>query len=332
MGVSAVIVNFDGGDDLGRCLAAVDGADGVGEVVVVDNGSTDGSLGVLGRFPAVRLLAPGENLGFAGGVNYGIRHTTGDVVLALNPDTVLHPGCAAALGAALRARPGVAGPVLDVVQAGERWYGGTVDLAVMPSHLRVPGHPLFIQGCALAANRAVLEHLGGMDERYWLFSEDIELCWRALLAGYEVATVLEASATHGGGGSIAGGYGSAGRFTTSDLRLSQRERNSLAMVLVCASARLLPVLVVLSLARTLGTAVLVALVGRRRLAVTLLGGLRWNAAQLPATLRRRRTTPRSRAGERAAERRLQRGLMVIGFLGRYGLPRFADQPPRARTG
>ncbi len=103
--VRAVVVNYDGGTEVLDCLASLTGVD---DVVVVDNGSTDGSDVVVERLPGVRLLRSPRNLGYPG-LNQALTDLTGvDAVLIVNPDAVLEPGCLEALVQALRDDPGVA--------------------------------------------------------------------------------------------------------------------------------------------------------------------------------------------------------------------------------
>ena len=117
MDLSIVIVSYRSKDSLLSCLASLpDATHGLEyEVAVVDNASGDGSAEALARWqPAVRLIQNLENVGFARAVNQGIRATTGDFVMLLNPDCVLHAGAARRLADYLRAhaRCGIVAPRL----------------------------------------------------------------------------------------------------------------------------------------------------------------------------------------------------------------------------
>ena len=121
--LSIVIVTFNSAKDIDACLASltVPAAPVDFETVVVDNASSDGTAAaVRARWPGVRVLDAGGNLGFAGASNLGIRQTFGDLVLLLNPDTIVRPGALGTLVAALDARPdaAVAGPRLIDAQTG----------------------------------------------------------------------------------------------------------------------------------------------------------------------------------------------------------------------
>jgi N-acetylglucosaminyl-diphospho-decaprenol L-rhamnosyltransferase len=220
-GVSAVVVNYNAGPALLACVASLRAA-GVREVVVADNASTDGSCPALaGADPATRLLATGANLGYGGGANRGVAATTGDLVLVCNPDVVVEHGAVAALTAALRADAGLAlvGPRLSdpagKVYPSHRRFPGMVDSV---GHAFVgmvwPGNPFtrryrmldddraraaavdWVSGACFLARRSAWEELGGFDEAYFMYAEDVDLCWRAHRAGWRVGFEPAARVAH----------------------------------------------------------------------------------------------------------------------------------------
>lgn len=328
--MSALVVNYNGGEDLLGCLRSLERQAGLHEIIVVDNGSHDGSLEDARRdHPDVHFIARHTNDGFAGAANAGAVRATGELLLFLNPDVVLDLGCVAALSTALRNSPGVVGPVLWVEATGRLEYGATVDVLGMPRGLSEPSLPLYVPGCALATNAHVFRELGGFDARYFLFVEDTEYCWRALLAGYEVAVSQDATAWHRGGGSTPGGYARGSEITTTKLRVSLRERNGMALFIACAPAKWIGPLVTAHLVKTAAVAVAVGtLLGRPSLSWSLLQGLWWNARQLPATLHRRRSVRRRKPAEREAFGRLALRSSMLHSIRQFGLPRFVDDPTR----
>jgi len=229
-GWAAVIVNYNAGSALDACVASVLAQDPRPEVVVVDNASTDGSVdGLLRAHPGVRVVRSGGNLGYARAANLGIAATSADVVAVLNPDTVVRPGAGAALTARFAAEPdlGAAGPRLQ-----------NSDGSVYPSARRLPGLPdavghglLFfvwrdnpftrryretgadparprdvdwVSGAAIWLRRAALDDVGGWDERYFMYVEDVDLCWRLRRAGWRVAYEPAGTVEHLLGVSTAG--------------------------------------------------------------------------------------------------------------------------------
>jgi GT2 family glycosyltransferase len=321
---SAIVINYNGDRDLVKCLESLQGqGDALAEILVVDNASSDGSLDrARALFPEIRVVMNDINMGFAGAANLGGRLATGGVLLFLNPDVALSVDCLSQLVDTLEACPGVCGPRLLVGSDMQEEHGGTIDRLGYPIGLSTPGNPLYVSGCALATTRDYFDRLGGFDDRYFLFVEDVDYCWRVLLAGGNVTVNPTAYARHGGGGSAPGGYVRAGEIQTSPLRVRLRERNTLATLLKCAPVSWLLWLIPVYIAQTYVTAAAVLTMSQHRLAYDLAAGIMWNIRQLPDTYARRHGIPRSRSGEAAAMRRIHSGLVAIDRLQRFGLPRF----------
>lgn len=206
--VDIVIVNYNNREDLAGCLASLDAAppEALGRIIVADNGSTDDSLAyVAATWPHVEVLALGSNRGFAAANNAGIRAATAPLVLLLNSDTVVPTGAIDALIARLEARAAVAaGPLLvDAQGRPEVSFGPMLSpLAELRQSLRVrlarSDHALARRviarlvgrerivdwvsgGCLLVRRQAALD-AGLLDERYFLYEEDVDFC-AALRAG-----------------------------------------------------------------------------------------------------------------------------------------------------
>jgi D-inositol-3-phosphate glycosyltransferase len=323
-GVSAIIVNYNSLQDTLQCVESLRGQDGLLEIIVVDNASSDRSVHTLAEHHLdVHLVASDTNLGFGGGVNAGARVADGDVLLVLNPDTRLDPGSVNALADHVRATGDLAGPVTEEGSLGHRKLGEQLDWLGMPKARTTSDERLFyLQGNAIAIDADLFDALGGFDKRLFLFVEDAELCWRARLAGHDLATVEAARIAHRGGGSIGGGYLGADGRTTSDLRFGMRERNTLTVFLACAPWWVLPIFVPAHVAKVLATSAYVAARGRRRLAVDLLHGLWWNVAQLEATRRRRASCAGVRSRTSVLTRHAARRLNALAIIKEDGVPRF----------
>ncbi|MEA2646924.1 MAG: hypothetical protein QOE92_2007 [Chloroflexota bacterium] len=321
--VSAVIVNFNGGADLIRCVASLHEQADLKEILVVDNGSTDGSPEELERLhPGTAVLRSPVNDGYTGGANRGAAATTGDLLLFMNPDVVVDRGSIAKIARRLRDGAGVVGPRL-LVEADDAWeVGATLDSVGFPVILREPGRPLYVSGCALATRRDLFQRLAGFDERYFMIAEDADYSWRALLSGADVAVAEGATALHRGGGSTPGGYMRAGRHEVTRFRVARRERNMLATRIKCLPAGHLLPAVVAQVGWILAEATGSILMGRPGLAWQLMAALGWNIVQLPETLRRRRLTPVAGDRHRAIQGRLHRGLHGLQLLRASGLPRY----------
>lgn len=322
--VLVIIVNYNGGSSLVDCVASVIAQDVPAMTVVVDNGSTDGSESTIhGVFPEVTVRMAPHNPGFGTAVNLAVAENQGQVIVVLNPDIVLGAGCLSEAVSALRARPGVVGPVLRLSASGSIEAGSTINHAGMPTVQAAGKPPLYLPGCALVTSRSIFERVGGFDERYFLFVEDVEFCWRVLLAGFDVSIAPDAHATHEGGGSAEGGYLKVGsRYRTTDLRVALRERNNIALMIACAPWWWLPVVIPLLVGHSLVVAGGAMALGRPSLALSLVKGMGWNFSQLGASVRRRRSLPRSRLGCRRARVRFTSGPLLLRAIRGHGLPEF----------
>jgi N-acetylglucosaminyl-diphospho-decaprenol L-rhamnosyltransferase len=229
--VGAVVVDHDAGALLLQCVRSLLQEEAT-PVVVVENGQP-GSAGrsldpLLAEHPAadVLVLQPEKNLGFGAGVNRGLAVLSGqspppEWVLVANPDLVVHPGALSALRRVLEERPAWAmvGPRIFTEQ-GEvypsiRRFPGLLDaaghalLALFKPENRFtsrynPGAPEgegvaeagWVSGSCFLARRVALEELGGFDEAYFMYAEDMDLCWRAHRAGWGIGFTGAASVTH----------------------------------------------------------------------------------------------------------------------------------------
>ena len=221
MKIALVIVNWNGGDGLGACLESVAGQERRPDrVVVVDNASRDGSLeSALGRFPFVEPIRLEANLGFAAANNVALRACADcDWVALLNPDAFPAPSWLARLVDAAERNPGHAafasqlrsaadGSLLD--GAGDVYHvSGLVWRAGHggPVPAREEAREVF-SACAAAAlyRRDALVDIGGFDERYFCYLEDVDLGFRLRLRGHRCLYVPDAVARHVGSSSTGKG-------------------------------------------------------------------------------------------------------------------------------
>jgi hypothetical protein len=216
MKLVAVVLNWNGGDDT---LAAVESLRGI-ETICVDNGSTDGSDGrIAERFPEVELLPLGENRGFAGGNNPGIRRALergADWVLLLNNDAVAPAGLAEALERAVAPRVGILACKV-VYPDGRVQYAGARFLANLGysgrSWTRERGTNVDrADGAAMAVSRAAAERVGLLDEELFAYVEDVEWSLRIRRAGFTIELVPDAVVVHKGSASTGGSASTANLY------------------------------------------------------------------------------------------------------------------------
>jgi len=200
--LSIVIVSYNARADLERCLRSLhDPSPAVPHaIVVVDNASTDGSAEAAGAWPDVTVVGAGSNLGFARANNLGIRASRGPLVLLLNSDTLVPAGAIDGLVEDLEARPGVAAlgprlvdargrpelsfgpmmaPLAELAQKtlgrayarGRTWAVGRVERLTSRAH-----EPDWVSAACLLVRREAAEAVGLLDERYFMYTEDVDFC------------------------------------------------------------------------------------------------------------------------------------------------------------
>jgi GT2 family glycosyltransferase len=226
MTLSIIIVNHNVRFFLEQCLLSVGrAAEGMAcEVIVVDNASRDESRGYLtARFPAVRFLWNEENVGFGRACNQGTAVSTGEYILFLNPDTIVPEDCLRRCleHMAVHPRGGALGVRMHdgsgfFLRESKRSYPSpsTAFLKLSGLSRLFPASPLFarydlghrdayvscpadvLAGAFLMVRRSALAVTGGFDERFFMYGEDIDLCWRLRQAGFENLYFADAAILH----------------------------------------------------------------------------------------------------------------------------------------
>jgi GT2 family glycosyltransferase len=236
--VAAIVVAYGEEPWLERAIDAIRASEGVSvEVVLVDNGGTQGAAEALGRRDGVTLVQPGTNTGFARGNNLGVAASSAELVACVNPDAVVAPTALAALARAA-AQPGVALATAsvrlgddperigsggnDVHFLGLSWSGHHGERAADLSEVRpVTG----ASGTAFACRREVWDELGGLTEPLFAYCEDAELSLRAWQRGLRVEYVPSAVVEH------------RYDFDRHPDKFRLLERNRLVLVLTCFGPR-----------------------------------------------------------------------------------------------
>jgi GT2 family glycosyltransferase len=230
--ISVIIVSWNARDYLRDCLNSIrqTGASCVREVIVVDNASKDGSPEMVSdHFPEVMLIRSEENLGFARANNLAMTRASGPILALVNSDVIVHPGCFEKLADYLNTHP-------DVGMVGPRIFGGDGNLQrtcrklptlwntlcrmltfdqILPNWQMFSGFEVpyrdydkyleaeVLSGCFCVARKKAVDEVGGMDERFFFYAEDIDWSKRFWDAGWKLMFVPDATATHFGGGSTA---------------------------------------------------------------------------------------------------------------------------------
>jgi GT2 family glycosyltransferase len=215
--VAIVVPNYNGATFIGATLDSLRGQTrAAAEIIVVDNGSTDGSRALLdNHYPEARVIAMPRNCGFAGGANAGLRATNADLVAVLNSDARPRPNWLHALleqpddpsvwawGSVLAAPDG------SIESAGDHYHPAGYAYKLGRGSLLgdLPQRPYDVfapPGASPLLRRDVVLRIGGYADRFFLYYEDIDLSFRALLAGYRAVVVPHAVVEHDLGRSSAG--------------------------------------------------------------------------------------------------------------------------------
>jgi N-acetylglucosaminyl-diphospho-decaprenol L-rhamnosyltransferase len=223
--VDVVIVSYNSRDKLRACVGPLAELDNV-RVIVVDNASSDGSLDAISDL-RVEAIALETNGGFAHGCNHGLRAGDARYVLFLNPDAVIEAPALATMIAELDREPGIGAVAPRIVHD-----DGSIDYSVrrfprlrstyaqaLFLHRLFPkatwtdevirdadsyarrGSPDWVSGACILARRSLLEELGGFDEGFFMYCEDIDLCRQIRDAGYDIVFEPSAEVVHEGGAS-----------------------------------------------------------------------------------------------------------------------------------
>ena len=233
--IAIVILNWNGRQHLEKFLPSVIGtavpsADGLGaddlriEVIIADNASTDDSVSFLRRhYPKVRIITLDRNYGFARGYNEALQQVTSDYYVLLNSDVEVDPGWIQPIIALMEGDPSIGACQPKIRMYGKKEYfeyagaaGGWID------HLGYPfakgrifdvcekdegqydeAGPIFwASGAAMFVRAGLYHRLGGLDSYFFAHQEEIDLCWRIQLAGYQVYTCPASVVYHLGGGTL----------------------------------------------------------------------------------------------------------------------------------
>jgi GT2 family glycosyltransferase len=221
-----IIVNWNAGSQLRECVDSIIqyGQSLVGQIVVVDNGSTDGSASVVADLPQVTLVQAGANLGFGKACNLGAAHADSDFVLFLNPDARLFPDSLTRIVDFMRrpenAQVGICGVQLvdedgHVARSCTRFpttIGFVAHAVGLDRIIPTLGHFMgewdhattrqvdHVIGAFFLVRQSVFNALDGFDERYFVYLEDLDFSYRARQLGWSSVYLAEAQAFHAGGG------------------------------------------------------------------------------------------------------------------------------------
>lgn len=297
--ISVIIVNFNGKRWLDDCLTSLSKQTYKNyEVILVDNGSTDGSAAyVKSKFPKVKVIRNKENSGFAGGNNVGYQNSGGDYILLLNNDTKVEPDFLEKFYMSFKECP-----TASVIQSrivyldnpnkidtcGSYWtdssflyYIGNSKNAEDPKYKKT--FKVFsTKGASTMIKREVIEAIGLFSDSYWNYYEETDFCHRAWLAGYEVWYSPKATCHHSNGGTSLG--------FKNDFIQYHNFKNKLSSFLTNFEIRTLLVVLPMFLVVNLVLSMVWLVTGKYKHSISLFKGLFWNISNLGKIIDLRKKT------------------------------------------
>ncbi len=202
--LSVVIVSYNTADLLPACIESLLAQDGgTLQIIVVDNDSADETVDILRRrcYRNLELIVNTDNLGFARACNQGLRRCRAGLVFFLNPDTLAQPGCCAAILEYMAAHPGVGLAGTAILEPDLRPHS-SVEYTYPGHHYvrdeldNLPGDIAWLLGASLVGRTALLREIGGFDEDFFLYGEDIDLGLRLRRAGHCLGYIPDARVVH----------------------------------------------------------------------------------------------------------------------------------------
>lgn len=293
---SIIILTYNSERDIDECISSIQNQSYKNfEIIIVDNASQDTTVDIVNsKYPGITFLQTGSNAGYAAGNNAGIVNAKGDYIIIINPDTVAEPDWLVELIKPFETTGDVSITTSKILLYNNKELINTCGnhahfsglsfcrgQSMPSSEYRTPEYIGTFSGCSFAIRREVVENLGGFDPDFFLYMEDVDLSWRARLAGYKIMYVPTSIIYH------------KFEFTMAPWKEYYLERNRYIMLLknyrVKTLVLLFPALAMVELI-TLGFAIKN---GPSYLA-NKLNAYRWVLANISKILKKRRIVQRSR--------------------------------------
>lgn len=324
--VSIIIVSHNGQKWLKDCFGTIYSQTyKFFEVIFVDNASIDDSVDfVLRNYPKVIIIRNKENLGFSRANNVGVKNAKGDIIFFLNNDTLFPKDALKKLILYKKKHNlNILGPKILNYEGKEVLVGYkcTIDYT---GYIGSGHKTFFIDGCALMIGKKDFLSLGGFDEKYFMYSEDIDLCWRAHLYGMKIELCEETSLRHFAGGT--GGtthYRKKGDHEVPLFRRYEVEKNNLRNILKNYQTINLLWVIPLFQLQSLGECLVYLVTGNFEAMRAVLKAHLWNLKNIGDTLYKRRIIQKKRkVGDRKILSMMFFGLNKFLAFRSIGLPKF----------
>jgi len=311
--VSIIVLSYNSKNDLKTFLSSLEKLSYPNyEVILADNASKDDSPKyVKDCFAWVKIIKNSKNLGYAEANNQAAKASNGEYLLFLNADTWVKPNLLDALVSTVTSNQKIGvSACMQLSYDGKRFLntGLTTDLFSHPVLTNSQQSILYSDGASLFVKKSVFQQIGGFDPQYFMYGEDVDLCWRVLLAGYDVVSVPSAVIGHKSGGTL---IQSGETYQISKFRRYLAERNSLRTILKNYSVHTLIFLLPICIVTMLLQGVLFFLIRQSAFAILEMRAIFWNLRMLKDTFALRNLAQKNRRlSDRAIIGRMSK---AIGF-------------------
>lgn len=326
--VSVIIVNWNGKKWLDDCLRTLFTQDYKNfEVIIVDNKSNDGSVEFIkNNYNKIIIIENEKNLGFGTANNIGVKKSSGEIVFFLNNDTKCFPDTISKLlDCKIKRNLNILSPkILDqkneCLPAGQ--YSSGMDFLGTP--IGLTSKLFYIDGCSMMISRDDFDNLGGFDEKYFMYSEDIDLCWRAHLYGMKLDICEKSHLIHfGGGSSEKTRYEGESVHVIPFFRRYEAEKNNLRNLLKNYNIFNLFWITPLFLLQELLELFLYLVSGNYKMMRVIFKSIYWNIINITDTIRERKIIQACRkVGDKSIFLKMNFGINKIIIFFRMGMPKF----------
>jgi GT2 family glycosyltransferase len=324
--VTVAVLNYNGLQYLDRCLGSLRMNTNC-EIILIDNASTDDSIShVKSNFPWVKIFLNRQNLGYAKANNDAATMALGKYIFFLNVDTWIEPNTIQELIKAAEKNNEVAAfapTIMDYEGKKRLSLGLGCDIFGYPCPSN--GKIFYLDGASYFIRKDIFNEVGGFDDRYFIFGEDLDLTWRIRLRGYKIAAVAMSRVYHKSGGIITGGAIRGTTYTTTLWRRYLGERNEICTLLKNYSLIILTIIMPIYLIMNALEILIFVAKGKIKAANIYIRAWLWNISNMKTTLIWRRKIQRNRMiPDGDIIKSMYRRPMKVYVFARIGIPKFAD--------
>lgn len=325
--VSIIIVNFNGNNFLLECLKSIKQSTYKNyEVIIVDNASSDDSIKLAKEnvsIPNTKYLILNTNMGFSAANNQAAKMATGDFLFFLNNDTKITPKTLDVLIKTIVKDKNIGITTCKLVSYdGKNTFhsGIGVDILGFPVN---SGKTFYAEGSALLINKSLFFKLKGFDNSYFMFHEDIDLCWRTWLLGYKIISTDNTLIYHFAGGTAGGSFPGKEKYKSTILRRYYSERNNIKTLLKNYSSLSLIFILPLYFFLNIFEILLFLILLKPKMAYFYIKAYTWNILNLKDTLLKRKYIQKNRTiSDFKLASRMYKGIGKLLMFQKIGLPKF----------